>query len=215
MPTTGAEVAARERLAAVSLCAITPDRDPARVVELAAAYLRAGVAMIQLRHKSLARGELFHLALRLVPLVRASGALLVVNDHLDVALAAGADGVHLGAEDISVPAARRVCGPGLLIGASAGDPEAARRAVAEGADYVGAGPAFPTPVKASKPPIGPAGVAAVARAVEVPVFAIGGVDQGRLPELLGAGVARACVIRALADDPHPEAAAARLLALLG
>ena len=215
MATTGARTSpAAERLASARLYPITPDEDPERILELASAFFRAGVGMIQLRHKTLPRGDLLELAGRLAPLARKEGRLLIVNDHLDVALAAGADGVHLGQEDLSIASARRLAGTGFLIGASAGDPEEARRAVSEGADYIGAGPAFPTPVKASKPPIGPSGVAAVAAAVPVPVFAIGGIDAAGIPALLAAGVHRACVIRALAGSPDPESAARHLSRLL-
>ncbi len=98
----------------------------------------------------------------------AAGSLFIVNDHLDVALLAGAGGVHLGAGAPSLEAARRVAGPDLLIGASASTLPAARAALAAGADYLGAGPAFPTPLKPAKPVLGAAGVAAIARAMPAP-----------------------------------------------
>jgi thiamine-phosphate pyrophosphorylase len=169
---------------------------------------------VQLRHKEMPRGELFELARRLAGRVRAAGGLFLVNDHLDIALLAGADGVHLGADDLPLMEARRLAPRPFLIGASAGSPESARAAVAAGADYIGCGPAFATPVKAGKPAIGPEGVALVAAAVAVPVFAIGGVEPANLARLVAAGVRRACVIRGLSQAPDPERAAREMKAAL-
>jgi thiamine-phosphate pyrophosphorylase len=201
-------------LDAARLYAITPDAEPDAVVRLVGAVLRGGADVVQLRHKTLARGALLELAGMLAAMAHQAGRLFIVNDHLDIAMLAGADGVHLGADDLPLEAARRVCGPGFLIGASANTPELARQAVAAGADYLGAGPAFPTSVKPEKAVIGPEGVAAVAAAVAVPVFAIGGVVAANLDRLLAAGVHRACVIRGLAEAADPEAAARRLRAAL-
>jgi thiamine-phosphate pyrophosphorylase len=197
----------RERLADARLYAITPEAEPDAVERLVGAWLRGGVDVVQLRHKRLPRGRLLDLASALADACAAAGALFVVNDHVDVALLSGADGVHLGADDLTPAAARRVAGPGLLVGASASTPEAAAQAEREGADYLGAGPAYATPLKPEKRVIGPAGVAAVAAAVRLPVFAIGGIDRARLPELRRAGVDRVCAIRALAAAADPEAEA--------
>ena len=146
----------------------------------------------------------------------AARALFVVNDHVDIALLSGADGVHLGPNDLSIAAARHLAGDRLVIGASASTPEAARAAVDEGADYLGSGPAFATPIKAQKAVIGPQGVAAVADAVgrEVPVFAIGGIDESNLAQLTALGLRRACVIRGVAGARDPEQATRRLRAML-
>jgi len=124
--------------------------------------------------------------------------------------------VHLGADDLSVGAARHIAGDRLLIGASASTPDAALAAIKAGADYIGCGPAFATPLKPQKAVIGPGGVAAVASAVgrSVPVFAIGGIDASNLALLTAAGVRRACVVRAVGDAPDPEAAARGLRAML-
>jgi len=193
---------------------ITPDRDPGTVATIAQAAVRGGADMIQLRHKTLPRGELLALARTLREITRAAGVPLVVNDHVDIALLSEADGVHLGADDITIESARRVAGDRLLLGASASTPEAAVAAAAAGAAYVGCGPAFATPVKSEKPVIGPAGVAMVAAAVSVPVFAIGGIDESNLGELTALGLRRACVIRAVADSADPEATVRRLRAML-
>jgi thiamine-phosphate diphosphorylase len=169
-----------------------------------AAWVRGGVDIVQLRDKALRRGALLELACRLSTLCREQGVLFVVNDHLDIALASGADGVHLGPDDLSVAAARRAAGFELVIGASASSPAPAQAAALEGADYLGSGPAFATPLKPEKDVIGPEGVARVAAAVGIPVFAIGGIDLQNLRQLKAAGVHRVCAIRGLADPVDPE-----------
>ena len=193
---------------------ITPDAAPDRVVRIATAAVRGGAEVIQLRHKSLARGQLLELA-RKVREVTQPRALFIVNDFVDIALLSEADGVHLGPDDLSLAAARRVAGDRLLIGASASTPQAARAAVSDGADYLGSGPAFATPIKTEKQVIGPEGVAAIAAAAgSVPVFAIGGIDETNLPHLTALGLRRACVIRAVADAPDAESATRRLRTML-
>jgi thiamine-phosphate pyrophosphorylase len=144
-----------------------------------------------------------------------AGVLFIVNDHVDIAMLSEADGVHLGPDDLSIASARRIAGDRLLIGASASSPEAARAAIADGADYLGSGPAFATPIKTEKKVIGPKGVAAIAAAVgPVPVFAIGGIDETNIGLLIAEGLRRVCVIRAVSGAPDPEQAARRLRAML-
>ncbi|HET7465584.1 MAG TPA: thiamine phosphate synthase [Candidatus Dormibacteraeota bacterium] len=201
-------------LAAGRLYFITPDVDRKHLAALVGAAIRGGADIIQLRQKKLARGELLEAAHELRAITAEASKLFVVNDHVDIALLAGADAVHLGPDDVTVEAARAVAGEELLIGASASSPEAARVAVAAGADYLGVGPAFETPIKTEKEVIGPEGVARVARAVHVPVFAIGGIDLTNLELLTALGVQRVCVIRAIGDASDPEAAARRLRAML-
>jgi thiamine-phosphate pyrophosphorylase len=204
-----------ERLRAARLYAITPDGEPAAVERLVAAWLRGGVDVVQLRQKEMARGRLLELACALAPLCAAGGVPLIVNDHVDVAVLSGADGAHVGADDLTVAAARRVAGPGLLLGASASTPDAGREAELAGADYLGTGPAYATPLKAARRVIGPGGVAAVAAAVAIPVFAIGGIERERLAELRAAGVGRVCAVRALGKAADPEAEARAWRAELG
>jgi thiamine-phosphate pyrophosphorylase len=182
---------------------------------VASAAVRGGADVIQLRHKGLARGELLALARRVREITRTAGLIFVVNDHVDIALLSEADGVHLGPDDLAIASARRIAGDRLIIGASASNPDAARAAIADGADYLGSGPAFATPIKTEKKVIGPEGVAAIAAAAgAMPVFAIGGIDEANLPRLTALGLRRACVIRAVADARDPESATRRLRAML-
>src|SRR5713101_7991092 len=154
----GARVDTHERLKSAHLYVVTPDRAPDDVVARAA--LRGGADMLQLRHKTLPRGELLALARKLRELTLAAGVPLIINDHVDIALISGADGAHLGADDLSVASARRLDPEGFLIGASASFADAATEAEEASADYIGCGPAFSTPVKKEKGVIGPAGVVA-------------------------------------------------------
>jgi thiamine-phosphate pyrophosphorylase len=203
-------------LLAAHLYCITPDAQPDQVVDIATAAVRGGAELVQLRHKTLARGELLDLARQIRAVTAQAGVLFIVNDHVDIAMLSEADGVHLGPDDLSIASARRISGDLLLIGASASSPEAARAAVAAGADYLGSGPAFATPIKSQKQVIAPRGVAAIAAAVgpEVAVFAIGGIDESNVGRLIAEGLKRVCVIRAVSDAPDPEEATRRLRAML-
>jgi thiamine-phosphate pyrophosphorylase len=181
-----------------------------------AAALAAGADTIQVRVPDSATDrDAYDLAVHVRRLCRNAGATCLVNDRLHIALAVGADGGHVGADDLPVAAARRVLGPDAILGATARDPQTARRAVADGASYLGVGPAYVTSTKDGLPdPIGPAGIAAVARAVTVPVIAIGGVTAGRAGELRRAGAYGVAVVGAVSAAPDPGAAVDDLMRAL-
>ncbi|WP_433079087.1 thiamine phosphate synthase [Dactylosporangium sp. CA-052675] len=183
-----------------------PGRNPLEVV---AAALRAGFDTVQVRPEdALTDREAFELTVRVLAMCRELGRTCLVNDRLHLALAAGADGGHVGADDLPVAAARRILGPHAILGATARDPHTARRAVADGASYLGVGPAFATTTKTGLPDaIGPAGVRAVAEAVPVPVVAIGGVTAARAGELFAAGAHAVAVVGAISGAADPYAAA--------
>ena len=206
------QAARNPQLERARLYVITPDAPAERVVAIAVAAARGGADVIQLRHKSMRRGELLTLARELRAVL--TDVLFIVNDHVDIAMLSEADGVHLGPDDLSVASARRVAGERLIIGASVSTRERAGAAAAEGADYLGCGPAFATPIKADKKVLGPDGIAAIAKHVDVPVFAIGGIDASNIGRLTAAGLNRVCVIRAVGDAPDPETATRRLRAML-
>ena len=184
-------------------------------LETAAATLAAGAPVVQVRGKRHTDAEVYELTCRVVELAAPYGATVIVNDRPDVAVAACADGVHLGAQDLPLAAGRRVIGPDLLLGGTARDPETARAHELDGADFLGVGPTFATTSKDGlPPPLGAAWVGAVAAAVDIPVIAIGGIDATRVPELLDAGVHGVAVIGAVAHASDPSAATERLLRLL-
>jgi thiamine-phosphate diphosphorylase len=186
----------------------TGGRDP---IAVARAALLGGATVLQLRDKSASTRVLLATARELVALAHKRGARLIVNDRVDVALAAGADGVHLGPDDLPVSAARGIMGPRALIGFSAGTPDEARDAEAAGADYLGTGAIYAT---SSKPdagaPIGVAGLVAVCRATRLPVVAIGGIGQGRAAPCIAAGAAGVAVITAVTQAADVERAARAL-----
>jgi thiamine-phosphate pyrophosphorylase len=177
--------------------------------------LEAGAPVVQVRAKGVSDRELFELTSRVVDLCAAHDAACIVNDRVDVALATGARGAHLGADDLPVDAARALLGDEAILGATARDAAAARAHQAHGASYLGVGPCFATRSKTGLPdPLGCEGLRAVAGAVDVPVIAIAGVTAERIPELLAAGAHGVAVIGAVWDADHPPAAVERLLRAL-
>jgi thiamine-phosphate pyrophosphorylase len=174
--------------------------------------LAAGARAIQLRDKTASTAQLLNTALTLRQVTHEAYALLFVNDRLDVALAAGADGVHLGPDDVPLEAARRVAPPGFLLGYSTDDPDAARRAEAEGADYLGCGAVWRTSSKVvGDEAIGLDRLDQVSRAVRIPVVAIGGVTAERARAVALTRAAGVAVIGAVMEAPDPRAAASELL----
>ncbi|WGY03078.1 thiamine phosphate synthase [Nocardioides sp. QY071] len=179
-------------------------------LSLLPALAEAGVDGFQVRAKSLATGALVVLARSVLAAVRPAGALVVVNDRLDVALAAGADGVHLGADDLAVADARRLA-PGLVIGATCRSRAEVVAAADAGADYAGFGPVFASGSKAGLP--APLGVAAVAEAAGVlPLVAIGGITAATAGEVRAAGAHGVAVIGSIWRQPDPLGAAKELVA---
>jgi thiamine-phosphate pyrophosphorylase len=175
--------------------------------------VQAGAPVVQLRVKGCTDRELFDLGIRLMAVCSEHGALCLVNDRVDIALAIRAHGTHLGAEDLPIAVVRRVAGPEHIIGGTSREPADAARLVAEGANYLGVGPAFSTSTKDDLPePLGPEGVAAVASAVPVPVIAIGGVTADRVASLLAAGAYGVAVVSEISDAADPAAATRKLLA---
>lgn len=179
------------------------------------AVVAAGAPMVQLRCKGGTDRARWLLAADVVRRCHRAGAGCVVNDRADIAAGSGADGVHLGDDDLPVAVARRILGAGALVGATCRDADAGRRAEGEGATYLGVGPAYPTTTKAGLPePIGPQGVARVVAAVGVPVIAVGGVTTDRVGALLDAGAHGVAVSAAVLARPDVGAATAELAAAI-
>jgi thiamine-phosphate pyrophosphorylase len=199
-------------------------RERGDLAEFAEAALAGGVDIIQLRDKGSpgeqqfgpleARHELAALEV-LSDAARRHGALLAVNDRADIALAAGADVLHLGQDDLPLPVARGIIGEGPVIGRSTHDTAQATAAATEDVDYFCVGPCWPTPTKPGRPSPGLDLVRTTAElATQKPWFAIGGIDEQRLPEVLAAGARRIVVVRAITGADDPTAAAQRLKARL-
>lgn len=186
----------------------SPVPDLLGVVEAA---LQGGIAIVQYREKSANDAQRLHLAQQLKALCHQYGALFIVNDRADIALAAEADGVHLGQHDLPIEIARKILGPDKIVGRSTTNPEELQRALAEGADYIGVGPVHETPTKPGKAAAGNDYVRYADQHATMPWFVIGGLNAENLAPTLAAGATRVAVVRALmaASDP---AAVARSLA---
>ena len=185
---------------------------PRGVAQVVAAALQAGAPAVQLREKTLPPREVLTLARRLRADTAAAHSLFFVNDRVDLALAVGADGVHLGPGDLPVSAARRIAPPGFLIGYSADDEDTARAAVADGADYIGCGTVFPTRTKLDAgETIGLDGLARVVRGAGAPVVGIGGITAPLAHRVFRTGVAGCAVVSAVMGHPDPARAVEELL----
>lgn len=181
------------------------------------AALSAGAPLVQVRVEDGATDRAaFDLALRVAALCADHGAICLVNDRLHVALAVGAHGGHVGADDLPVDAARRVLGPKAIVGGTCREPDAARSHRRAGASYLGVGPAHPSTTKDGLPdPLGAAGIRAVAEAVDIPVIAIGGITPERVPGLLEAGAHGVAVIAAISRAADPFEATRSFLKAVG
>jgi len=189
---------------------LVSDRDD---LALLPALADAGVDGFQVRAKLLNGRALVALAERVIESVRPAGAVVVVNDRLDVALAAGADGIHLGRVDLPVVDARRIA-PAMLIGATCRRRADVAAAAEAGADYAGFGPVFATTSKEGLPdPLGPDAVAAAAGLL--PLVAIGGIEAGGVPEVVAAGAHGVAVIGGIWRQPDPVQAAKEIVARIG
>lgn len=176
--------------------------------DVAAAAVAGGAQAVQLRDKRREAGELVALARLLLRITRPAGVLLIVNDRVDVALASGADGVHLGVDDLAVADARRLLGPLPLIGFSPETDSQAVAAARAGADYLGVGPVFPTGTKSDAgAPVGPARIAALSRLTGLPVVGIGGIRLDGVRQVIEAGAAGVAVVSAVAAAADMEQAA--------
>ena len=177
------------------------------------AALQGGVTCVQLREKHLDRDAFLAEARQICALCRRYGVPFIVNDDLDVALACGADGAHVGQDDMPAAEVRRRAGRRLIVGVSAHTPEEARLAEAAGADYLGAGAVFGSATKTDASLLTPAGLQAVCAAVHIPVVAIGGVNARNILQLQGSGAAGAAVVSGIFGAPDITAACRELRAL--
>lgn len=190
------------------------DREMGRGRDLSSlleAVLAGGCRLVQLRDKRPSLAELYPVALALSRRCREAGALFIVNDRADLAMAVGAGGLHVGQDDLPAAAARRLLPPGMILGVSTHDPEQARRAVADGADYVAVGSIFPTGTKTGFQLVGPELVRTLRPAISAPLVGIGGITADNAADVIAAGADAVAVISAVCAAPDPEAATRRLL----
>lgn len=185
------------------------------VVDLLDQVLAGGCRLIQLREKAMPAVELLPLARRLARRCREVGALFIVNDRADIAVAADAGGLHVGQEDLPARDARGLLRPGMVLGVSTHDEAQARAAVADGADYVAVGSIFPTTSRAGFQLVGTELIRRVRPAVPVPLVAIGGITLDNATEVMRAGADAIALISAICGQRDPQAATRALLDRLG
>lgn len=186
------------------------------LVQKAEACLAGGVRVLQLRMKNLTDREALAATLAVVRRCDARGAVCLVNDRVDLVVLSGAHGVHLGDEDVPCEAARRLLGPGAIIGVTVRDEAGIARAAEQGASYVGLGPLFPTSTKVvDHPPLGVAQLARLCARSPLPVVAIAGIDLSNIAQVAGAGAHGAAVASGWLSAPDPAKQAAALVAAFG
>jgi len=180
-------------------------------LDVVRAALAGGATAVQLRDKSSNGRQLVETGRALLELTRAAGALLIVNDRVDVAVAIDADGVHVGQDDLAAADARKMMGPNKIVGVSAATADEARKAERDGADYIGAGTVFATASKRDAgAPIGTSGLSRIAAAVRIPTVAIGGINAANAAACIDAGAVGVAVISAVVSADDITGAAKRL-----
>lgn len=185
-------------------------------LQLAELAIAGGADTIQLRQKTGSTRALIETARQIQGLCRKAGATFIVNDRVDVAIAAGADGVHLGQDDFPIPLARSLLGEGAIIGGSAGTLEEAQKCLTEGADYVGFGPVYETTSKNDAGPVaGLELLKEIAGRIPLPIVAIGGITTENMTDVIKAGAHGIAVISAVCCQEDPKEATRCLCRLLG
>ncbi|HUA32118.1 MAG TPA: thiamine phosphate synthase [Candidatus Binataceae bacterium] len=182
-------------------------------VALAQLYLEAGARVMQLRMKNASARDILAAARVIAELNRRRGATFIVNDRVDLAILSGADGVHLGQDDLPIEAARKLIESKMIIGISTHSVEQARAAEASGADYIGFGPMYPGGLKENASGKGLAMLQEVRAAVRIPIVAIGGITEARVPEVLTAGANAAAIITDVIRAPDIAAKVRSILAI--
>lgn len=177
------------------------------IEESVGAAVAGGVSVVQLREKDCTSREFYELAVRVKKITAPKNVPLIINDRIDICLAADADGVHLGQKDLPCAEARKILGADKLIGVSAALPEEARQAQADGADYLGVGAVFPTETKSDTRPVTVEIIREIRKAVTIPFVVIGGVNEENIRKLYGLGINGAAVVSAVAARNDVTAAA--------
>jgi thiamine-phosphate pyrophosphorylase len=185
-------------------------------LDVARAALAGGARIIQFRDKEMSDEEFAAVARQIQQLTREHNAPLVINDRVEIALAIGADGIHVGQHDLPFAEVKRLARLGMIIGVSATNYSEATALANSGADYLGVGPIFPTPSKGdATPPIGLDELSRICRGVTLPIVAIGGISESNLPAIIKAGAAGAAVISAISSASDMTAATKSLLSAWG
>lgn len=191
------DLTARRLYGILDLGYVTPEN----AAPTALAMLEGGVQLLQLRAKGTTKSDIPAIARPLSALCREHAVPFILNDHPDLVEECGADGAHVGQDDMSVAEARRLAGPGKIIGLSTHSPTQARAAVEQSPDYIGFGPLFATPTKPDYKPIGTSDIQAVHDCVDLPIFCIGGIKRENLPDVLTQGARRVVIVSGILQAP--------------
>lgn len=183
-------------------------------LDAVASSLKGGVGIVQLREKTTCAKEFINLAKKVKELCSVYDALFIINDRVDIAHIVNADGVHLGQDDVDIHSARHILGAESIIGISTHAHEQAMKAIQDGADYIGVGPVFETPTKPGRKSVGLDYVKWAFQNVAIPWFAIGGIDEENVLEVIKAGALRLAFVRAVINDKNPAASASKFLGLI-
>ena len=186
-----------------------------RLVPVLRTLIQGGIDLLQLRAKKQTREEILTIARELAPICREAGIPFILNDHPELVQEAGADGAHVGQDDLSVAEARRLAGEGALIGKSTHSLGQALSAALEAPDYIGFGPLFATPTKPDYMPIGTEQIRRVHAALNLPIFCIGGIKLANLAAVIASGAQRVVIVSDLLQAADPAAQTASCKALLG
>ncbi len=201
-----------EQLTSASLYLVTSPSE--NLISIVEAALKGGLTLVQYRDKN--TDDLIRLqnAQKLCQLCHDYGALFLINDRVDLAIAVNADGIHLGQQDLPIAIARQMLGPQKIIGRSTTNPQEMALAIAEGADYLGVGPVYETPTKAGKAAVGLDYVSYAAKNSPIPWFAIGGIDSENLEDVIKAGAKQVAIVRAIMQSEKPTQVTQNLLNFL-
>ncbi|MCM1983716.1 thiamine phosphate synthase [Lyngbya confervoides] len=208
----GARQSRLQRLQAARLYLVTSPQN--NLFEIVESALQGGVRLVQYREKHLPDCDRLNQAIQLRALCHRYKALFIVNDRVDLAYGADADGVHLGQQDVPMHLARSLLGADRIVGRSTTNPEEMARAIQEGADYIGVGPIFTTPTKAGKAAVGFDYIQYAQDHAPMPWYAIGGINAANLPQVQEAGAQRVAVVRAIMEAAQPDQVTAQLRQLL-
>lgn len=187
------------------------ERSASKLCKLIENLISAGVHLIQFRDKRLNDRQLVEVGKRIALTARGTKTKFIMNDRVDLALAIGADGVHLGQEDVALEDARKICGPEKIIGVSTHTLLQASQATEQGADYIGIGPLFPSATKSFDQFIELELLARIAREIKIPAFAIGGIDQFNIDRVIESGIRRVAVGTSITKAADPRSVATELL----
>lgn len=198
-----------QKLKKSSVYLVTSETD--NLLNIVESALQGGLTLVQYRKKNVDDIIRLEMAQKLCELCHKYDALFIVNDRVDIALEVDADGVHLGQQDVPISLARRILGPNKIIGRSTTNPQEMAKAIAEKADYIGVGPVYATPTKPDKQPAGLDYVKYAAETSPIPWFAIGGIDENNVTEVMASGATQVAVVRAIMEADNPQKATQKLL----